>query len=61
MRGSIEIPASPEEVLKCTEDLDGRKAWDELFQGGQVVQQIDDTHQILHFKFKVCSCCDKEM
>eukprot|EP00339_Tiarina_fusa_P019994 CAMPEP_0117036446 /NCGR_PEP_ID=MMETSP0472-20121206/25820_1 /TAXON_ID=693140 ORGANISM="Tiarina fusus, Strain LIS" /NCGR_SAMPLE_ID=MMETSP0472 /ASSEMBLY_ACC=CAM_ASM_000603 /LENGTH=177 /DNA_ID=CAMNT_0004746211 /DNA_START=8 /DNA_END=538 /DNA_ORIENTATION=+ len=52
MRGAIEIPASAADVLKCTEDLAGRKKWDELFQGGEVIAELDDKHQVLHFKFK---------
>merc|ERR1711879_283834 len=52
MLGSIDLPADAKTVLKTTEDLDGRKKWDELFISGKVVQQLDDSHQVLHFKFK---------
>lgn len=53
MRGRLDIPASASDVLKATEDLEGRKKWDELFIDGSVVQELDDKHQVLHFKFKV--------
>jgi len=52
LRGVATIPGSPEDILKCTEDLESRKQWDELFISGSVVKQIDDNHQLIHFKFK---------
>lgn len=53
LRGVAEIPRTPEELLKCTEDYETRKQWDELFIAGKCVRQLDETHQIIHFKFKV--------
>ena len=47
------IPNTAEEVLAATEDLGTRKKWDELFIEGNVVEQLDADHQVLHFKFKV--------
>lgn len=52
MRGKLEIPASAKAVLECTEDLETRKQWDELFIEGSNVETLDDSHQVLHFKFK---------
>ena len=53
MRGRTDINATADEVLKCTEDLDARAKWDELFIKGSVIQDIDETHQVIHFQFKV--------
>uniref|UniRef100_A0A7S4MT69 START domain-containing protein n=1 Tax=Vannella robusta TaxID=1487602 RepID=A0A7S4MT69_9EUKA len=52
LRGVTTIPKTPEEILKCTEDLESRKAWDELFIEGSVVKELDENHQVIHFKFK---------
>jgi len=52
MRGRTDINATADEVLKCTEDLDARAKWDELFIKGSVIQDIDETHQVIHFQFK---------
>lgn len=52
MRGICEIAGSADEILKCTEALDTRSEWDGMFIGGKYVRSLDDTHQLLHFKFK---------
>eukprot|EP00339_Tiarina_fusa_P015843 CAMPEP_0117023768 /NCGR_PEP_ID=MMETSP0472-20121206/17710_1 /TAXON_ID=693140 ORGANISM="Tiarina fusus, Strain LIS" /NCGR_SAMPLE_ID=MMETSP0472 /ASSEMBLY_ACC=CAM_ASM_000603 /LENGTH=205 /DNA_ID=CAMNT_0004729991 /DNA_START=70 /DNA_END=687 /DNA_ORIENTATION=- len=52
LRGVTTIPCTPDDILKCTEDLESRKSWDELFIEGNVVRELDDAHQIIHFKFK---------
>ena len=52
MRGKTTIAASAEDVLKCTEDYETRKKWDELFNGGEVLKTIDDSHQVITLKFK---------
>ena len=53
MRGRLEFSSSAETVLKSTEDYETRKKWDELFVKGTVLETLDDTHQVVHFQFKV--------
>eukprot|EP01115_Flamella_aegyptia_P014368 TRINITY_DN812_c0_g1_i1.p1 TRINITY_DN812_c0_g1~~TRINITY_DN812_c0_g1_i1.p1 ORF type:complete len:214 (+),score=65.86 TRINITY_DN812_c0_g1_i1:37-642(+) len=55
MRGQIDIDCAAPDCLVITEDLESRKDWDELFIEGKVIEEIDDTHQVLHFKFKAPS------
>ena len=52
LRGKTTINATIDTVLKTTEDYETRKTWDELFNSGEVLQQIDENHQIITFRFK---------
>ena len=52
MRGKTTIAASVEDVLRCTEDYETRKKWDELFNGGEILKSIDEHHQVITLKFK---------
>merc|ERR1712100_278566 len=53
VRGVTTIKADAEDILKCTETLDERNKWDEMFIKGTYLKDLDDSHQILHLQFKV--------
>jgi len=52
MKGVTKLPASVDAVLALTDNLSGRKEWDELLIEAEVLQVFDEHHRICHLKFK---------
>jgi len=52
MKGIARLPASADKVLALTDNLSGRKEWDELLIDAEVLQVFDEHHRIAHLKFK---------
>ena len=52
LKGVGIIEASPERIKECTASLEDRKLWDDMFESGESVEQLDDRTDIACLRFK---------